>query len=373
VTRRERELRRTLRSARAPREAAAGERARRAVLRAHAAAPAVARPRRARLVAAVAVAAAAVVVALGVGLTSPGQAVAEWLRDIVRAEPAAPPARPVARLPAAGRLLVAGERGVWLVADRRAPARLGAYLDAAWSPAGRFAAVTTRRALLAVTPAGSVRWRVVPPAAPRRPRWSPDGFRLAYLAGAQLRVVVGDGTDDRLFRGHVRDVAPAFRPTEGRTVAWVDADGHVRVADVDRAVLKWRSPRPAPRGAHALSWSPDGRRVLAAGRRRIAVFHLRTGRTRTTPPRGRIAAAAFPPRGSGRPAFVQQRGGRSALRLAGVREPLIQTSGAYAGLTWSPDARWLLTQWGGRWLLVRRDGRETVLAPGRGRPLGWTR
>src|SRR3712207_7101915 len=49
--------------------------------------------------------------------------------------------------------------------------------------------------------------------------------------------------------------SPAFRPGEGRTVAWVDADHHVRLADVDRAVLRWRSPRPVPRGAHSLSWS----------------------------------------------------------------------------------------------------------------------
>jgi len=371
-TRRERELAATLRQAPTPGEAEAAARARRAVLAAHAAAPVRRRPPGRRLAIATGLGAIAVLAVLAAGLTSPGQAVAEWLRDIVRAEPASRPARPVARLPAAGRVLAAGEAGVAVIADARVPAPLGPYLDATWSPNGRFAAVTTRRALLAVTPAGAVRWRVQPPALPRHPRWAPDGFRLAYLAGPQLRVLVGDGTDDRLFRGHVRDVAPAFRPGAGRTVAWVDADGHVRVADVDRAVLAWRSPAPAPDGAHSLSWSPDGRRLLVAGRRRLAVHEVPSGRGRVSAVRGRMVAAAFPPAGRGRAAIVVRGGGRSTLRLLGSAQPLIQTSGEYAGLTWSPDGRWLLTEWDGRWLLVRRDGRETRIEPGRGRVLAWT-
>ena len=342
------------------------------MLAAHAAAPVPRRPPRRRLALAAGLGAVAVVAVLVAGLTSPGHAVAEWLRDIVRAEPAGRPARPVAELPAPGRVLAVGEGGVALIADRRVPALLGPYLDATWSPNGRFAAVTGRRDLLAVTPAGTVRWRVAPPAPPRHPRWAPDGFRLAYLSGPQLRVVVGDGTDDRLFRGHVRDVAPAFRPGAGRTVAWVDADGHVRVADVDRAVLVWRSPAPAPRGAHSLSWSADGRRLLVAGRRRAAVHDIGSGHVRTTTVRGRMVAAAFPPAGDGRPALVLRRRGRSTVRLLGSALPLIHTGGRYAGLTWSPDGRWLLTEWEGRWLLIRRDGRETRIAPGRGRALAWT-
>ena len=118
---------------------------------------------------------------------------------------------------AAGRVLVADGGRVALVADGRAPARLGRYRDATWSPGGRFAAVTTSHALLAVTPKGAHPLAGRPPRPPRHPRWSPDGFRLAYLSGAGLRVVVADGSDDRLFRGHVEDVAPAFRPGAGRT------------------------------------------------------------------------------------------------------------------------------------------------------------
>jgi hypothetical protein len=110
-----------------------------------------------------------------------------------------------------------------------------------------------------------------------------------------------------------------------------------------------------------------------AGRRRVAVYDLRSPRVRTFTFRATVAAAAFPPAGNGRAAFVERRDGRSALRLLGRAQPLIQTSGRYEGLSWSPDGRWLLTRWDGRWLLVRRDGRETVLAADRGRPLAWAR
>lgn len=363
-------LRRELRSLHAPGEARAAERVRRRVLAAYTARPPAARPRR-RVAAALAVAAVLLVVAAA-GLTAPRQAIGDWLRDVVQRETAPRTPRAAGALPAGGRLLVAGPSGVSLVAGSMEAVRLGPYREAAWSPAGRFAAVTTGRTLLAVTPAGEVRWRVTPSDPPRSPRWAPDGFRLAYLAGHQLRVVVGDGTDDRLFRGHVRDVPPAFKPTAGRTLAWIDGDGHVRVADVDDAVLRWRSPTPVPARSSALSWSADGERILVAGRRGLALYDLGSRRVRSAPARGRVVAAGFPPRGSGRPALVERRGGRSTVRLLGRAEPMIATRGRYDGLTWAPDGRWLLTRWDGQWLLVRRDGRSVVTTPDQGEPQGWT-
>jgi dipeptidyl aminopeptidase/acylaminoacyl peptidase len=376
----ERRLSRELGAAPVP-DGGAAARARQAVLEAHARAPHAARSR-VPLRAVTGSALAAIVVAAA--LSAPGAAVGEWLRGVVAPRPVASPA-PAAlpSLPAPGRVLVAAGGRIEVVAGSRAPVVLGRYRDAAWSPHGRFVAVTAKSELLAVTPGGAVRWRVTPrsaqpAAAPRDPRWSPDGFRIAYLAGHQLRVVVGDGTDDRLFYGHVRDVAPAFRPRTARTVAWVDAQGHARVADVDGAILLWRSLVPVPRGTSALTWSPDGGRLFATGSRGAAVYDLgRPGGAATAVAApGPITALAFPlgtVDAIPAPVALVQRRDAFELRRLGTRAPLISLRGHAVGLTASPDGRWLVTSANGQWLLVRADGRRAATLPKTGRVLGWAR
>jgi hypothetical protein len=147
------ELRARLLAARAPGEDAAARSALARVLEAHAATPVV--PRRRIRPALVAVAAAVLVAIVAAGLTAPGQAVGDWIRDVVHPRQKPAPQAPAAVPP--GRVLTAGS--------------LGPYRDATWSPHGRFAAATTADALLAVTPAGAVRWRV----RPGSPRGPPTG------------------------------------------------------------------------------------------------------------------------------------------------------------------------------------------------------
>ena len=103
----------------------------------------------------------------------PCDAVADWVRDLVRAErPTAGRAPALTALPSPGRLLVAGPGGVWVVQSCGGARRLGAYEDATWSPRGLFAGATRGRSLSAVEPDGTVRWTLA-----RRRRPSPRGRR----------------------------------------------------------------------------------------------------------------------------------------------------------------------------------------------------
>ena len=81
------------------------------------------------------------------------------------------------------------------------PGRLAA--DASWSPRGLYVAVASGDRLAAVDPRGNVRWAIARPDV-SDPRWfSPTGYRVAYLSAGTLRVIAGDGTDDRLLAARV--------------------------------------------------------------------------------------------------------------------------------------------------------------------------
>ena len=223
--------------------------------------------------------------------------------------------------------------------------------------------MTTREALLAVTPNGTVRWRVVPPARPRGPRWSPDGFRLAYLAGRSC----ASSSATAPTTGSSSATPATSRPRSGRLPPARRLGRRRRARPPRRrrprrARMALRRPRPA-RHPHALL---VGRRHARAGRRRPQRDRVRAGHRRRPHHAhpAAPAAAAFPPAGNGAPALLEHRDGQSAIRLLGRRKPLIETSGRYRGLVWSPDGRWLFTRWGSQWLLVRKDGRRVTTLEG---------
>ena len=84
------------------------------------------------------------------------------------------------------------------------------------------------RELTALEPGGQVRWSLSAPAPVTVARWGPvDGFRIAYVAGAALRIVNGDGTGDRRQARIAPGVAPAWRPDDAHVLAFVD--GRARV------------------------------------------------------------------------------------------------------------------------------------------------
>jgi hypothetical protein len=314
--------------------------------------------RRFRLATAPSLAAAAAALVL-LSFTSPGQAVIDSVRDSLgRVEVRQSPRPALSRLPAPGSLLVQSPEGTWVVRGDGSKRLLGPYLDATWSPFGRFVGVTKANALLAVEPGGRVHWSLARRRV-SRPRWAPSGFRVAYRSGPNVRVVAGDGTGDRVIGP---GVAAEWRPGTGgvgvvggqkvlagaNVLAVARPDGRVETVDVDTRRTLWVSPRVARR-PQALSWSGDGARLLVATAKSVSVLD-RVGRVvlrRALPADARLTSAAFAPSGD-RIALVRRRApgvselvllenGRQRLRFAGA--------GQLGDVVWSPDGKWLLVTW----------------------------
>jgi hypothetical protein len=302
-------------------------------------------------------------------LTPPGDAVADWVRDVVTRESGTPNASPRLRsLPSPGRLLVASAEGPWIVAADGSKRLLGPYRGASWSPHGLFLAAWRGAELRAVDPLGQVRWSVSAPASVRAARWSADGFRIAYLSGRTLRLVVGNGTGDHLLRREVADVAPAWRPGPGHLVALADRDGRVSLVEADTGGRRWRSePADVP---SQLEWSPDGRHLVVLSRRVARVFSARGALLDSVsmPPGTTAVTMAFDGRGR-RLALIRADAARGrsevvtfpgATGLSHARR-VFSGPGRLSDLAFSPDRRWLLVGWrdADQWLFLRL-GRDAV-------------
>lgn len=316
--------------------------------------------RRPRWRLAVAPALAVIVAAL---LLSPAGATVRRLINQALGEKHAAPA--LFALPSPGRLLVSGPGGAWTAAADGSVRRLGPWSQASWSPHGLFVAVASRDQLAAVDPHGTLRWRLARPSV-SDPRWySPSGYRVAYLSGATLRVVAGDGTGDHRLAAGVAHVAPAWRPGERYgpfELAYVTARGRVVVRDGDTGRVLW-STVPGPR-PFVLVWSADGGRLLVLSPRQA----------RTYSGSGALISRIALPAGASDGALSPD-GRRLALVLGG-REVVVGREGSLrqvlAGpgvkaVNWSPDGRWLLVTWpaANQWVFVRVAGAPRIEAVSR--------
>lgn len=309
--------------------------------------------RRARPI--LALAAAAVLV--GAAVSPPGRVAAGWLREQVAVDEEQ--GRPLVRLPAPGRLLVVSSQGPWVVQADGSRRLLGAYEDASWSPNGLFVGATRGRRLVALEPDGDVRWALSRPQRVSQPRWFPQtGFRVAYRSGDNLRVVVGNGTGDRLVARDVGPAAPAWRPGSRHVLAYANGEGGVRVVDVDSGQQLARLA--AVDEVQKLLWTRDGRRlVVLDGDGRIDVFL--NGRIRQSVGGGRLVNDIALDPTARRLAFTvyEPRGERSRILLTpvepGTPRQLTTVAGRLDELAWSPDGRWLLAAWSNadQWLFLR--------------------
>ncbi len=330
----------------------------------------------------IALAFAAALLLLGLLLSPAGAKVRDWIGDVVTTgQPGAEPA--LTNLPGGGQLLVESPQGAWIVHSDGSRRLLGPYRQATWSPHGLYEAAIEGNQLSAVDGVGETRWSLSRPQPLSGPRWSDSGFRVAYLAGHSLRLVAGDGTDDRRLVGRVGRVAPAWKPGPANLLAYGDPRGGVHVinADSGRQLLP-----PVPHGPELLEldWSRDGKRLLALyphvalvidppRRLMLPLIHF------AGPRDGRFVTAGFAPHGHRLAAIVRHdRPGvqpHSDLVLADVDSAvsgrpvprrLFTGPGSFTGLAWSPNGRRLLVAWrdADQWLFVPTGGGRRVTAVG---------
>ena len=205
--------------------------------------------------------------------------------------------------------------------------------------------------------------------------WSPSGFRVAYRAGQDLRVVAGDGTGDRLLdAGTFRPAA--WRPGAAHVLAYLSG-AHVDVVDVDTRVRLARIDLPHVPGA--LAWSADGSRLYVNLHRSIAIYDASGRRSGRLWMPGRQTVTTFVPARGGSLVAVARRDHTSSevalMRPGGADRVLFRADGRFTRLRFSPSGRWLLVAWplADQWVYLRpgTDGaRRLLAAPGVSRRFG---
>jgi hypothetical protein len=354
-----------LRTTRAPDEGGAENRGWTVVRSAYAERPVAAHKRSQKRLAVLVPAAALTVLTLA--FTPAGASVRHWLNDALGVRHPAPA---LFSLPAPGRLLVSGPAGSWTVAGDGSARRLGPWRQASWSPHGLFAAVAGANQLAAVDPRGTIKWALARPAV-SDPQWYlPTGFRVAYRSGSELRVVAGDGTGDHLVAAHTAPVAPAWRPGHPYELSYIDAAGRLITRDADTAQTIWTAR--APRNVRALTWSPDGSRLLVVTRTATRVYDHNGTIVATTSaqPGAPILDAAISPDGR---TLALVRGGSAedvvvvATAGAAAHERRVLSGDGLEQVAWSPDGRWLLVSWprADQWVFVRVAGKPRIAAVSR--------
>lgn len=309
-------------------------------------------------------AAAIAVAALAAALSPPGRAVIKEVREAVGTEKVVgvPQAKPALfSLPAAGRVLVTAPSGAWIVSADGSRRRLGDYDEATWSPQGLFVGASKRHSLAALTPKGDDRWTLARRGV-HHPRWSPSGFRIAYLSRSNLRLVAGDGTGDRRIDS-AQDVAPSWRPGAEHVLAYANRSGAVTVLATDENQTLWTAAGAAVSPAQ-LEWSADATRLLVArrlpgGQFALVVFDASGHRFQTLAFDGQFMDAAFAP-GNHSVAVARRVGLFSELLVVAAdtlrrQQVVFRGRGRFSDVAWSPNGRWLLLGWASadQWLFIR--------------------
>lgn len=243
----------------------------------------------------VAVVTIALVAILALGMvTAPRQAVARWLRDALGLTAAPHTSRGLEGLPGGGRLLVETANSSWLVTAEGGRRDLGSYTGAAWSPHSLYVVAWRGAELSALKLTGARQWELTAPGVISAARWSPDGYRIAFLANGVLDVVAADSSGQHTLSNAAAPVAPAWQPRTGSAhrLTFVTGAGEIEQIDADTGASIWTVHSPEP--ARQLLWSPGGDLLLVLGAHEVSEY-TSAGRlvTRVRPAGAAVKSAAF--------------------------------------------------------------------------------
>ncbi|MEJ7876498.1 MAG: hypothetical protein WKF62_07540 [Solirubrobacterales bacterium] len=307
----------------------------------------------------------------GFALTPAGADVRDWIADRVQlGEDDAEPK--LSSLPAPGEVLVEAPGGAWVIREDGSKRLLGSFDEATWSPSGRFIGVTDGSEVRAVDPTGNFRWSIDAGARVSALDWSTDeGFRVAYLAGGQVRVVTGDGLSDRPV-APASDVAPVWRPELDTSEAihhltFVDRQNRVVTMATDTSRVLWRSEQfSAP--VRSIEWSATGERLLVVAGDFASVLNAAGGPFLKGPIATGVDDAAISPDGANVAVVTQGRRGTdlNLVVIGGGETMRLYSSGPgnprprFELPVFSPDGDLILLPWrdADQWLFVNASDRR---------------
>jgi hypothetical protein len=319
----------------------------------------------------------AVVAIVLASASAPREALGRWIRQAIGISAQPRPRPMLAGLPSGGQLLVNSPAGPWIVHADGSRRYLGRYAAAAWSPHSLYVVAWRGAKLAALDPQAHPHWTLTAAAAVTVARWSPDGYRIAYVAGRALNIVAGDGSDNHLLDPTFGSITPAWEPETGQAhrIAFVDRLGDIELRDADTGALLWRVRPPAR--SQQLLWSPDGTRLLTAATHRLSVYDARgrllaDGTLRSADSVGSVAFAT-----GNRLAIILHRPNQPADSVAlldatrqGLKrapQTLFTAPERMTGIDWSPNHRWLLTSSpsADQWIFIRIIAPTRLAAVGR--------
>jgi hypothetical protein len=313
-------------------------------------------------------------------LSPAGAEVRDWVGDTLTA--GAPRPEPtLTRVPGGGSLLVQTGEGPVVVQPDGSRRLLGDYEEASWSPHGLFVAAVEKRTLSALEPDGTPRWSITAARRVAVPRWSPSGERIAYRSGFDLRVIAGDGTEDRLLVGSIDAgtrpdarispayVPPAWSPTGEDALAYVTGAARLRILDSETGAVL--AAAPALRRIAWMDWAAGGRKILEASRGTLRLRPVWRAGHPSRPALGKARRLPLPPGATVNDVALAPQRSIVATSVTYWRkhgtysevlifrpgqgpQTLLSVPGSLGQVEWSPDGKRLLVAWPGanQWLFL---------------------